>query len=171
MSNGTSSNLWLVGILGIALLAVIFILGRCSVQPATILGPIQFKPGIPDTVYITVQPVTGTSSSDNTVYTADLDTVYCIVAMPEYSEATVHIDEPFLSGDIRATAYPYIENDTLKVENQIEYNIQPKPFEVTLHDTIPVPYPVPVEVPWIEHPATVATGVSIGWLAILIILL
>ena len=171
VSNGNSINYWLVGILGVALLSSVFILGRCSVQPTIVQGPVTYLPGIPDTTYLPLPPTSGVSSGSHTTYTAELDTVYCVVAIPAYAEVEVIINEQYIKGQIRATAYPYIEHDSLKVTNQIEYNLQPKSYEITIHDTIPAPYPVAAEVPWIEHPATVATGVSLGWLALILILL
>lgn len=92
--------------------------------------------------------------------------------MPSLVETIIADTSKIMTVNIRATAYPYINDDTLRIDQTIEYNIIPAPQPVvTIHDTIPYPVPTPMEVPWIERPETVATGVSLGWLAILIILL
>ena len=156
----------MVGILVVALCSATFFIGRSTVQP---IPPAPIKPGIPDTVFVRVEPITGQAHSKPPVYVAELEGIY-IVALPDFAEVEVHIDEPYITGDIRATAYPYVENDTLKIENVLEFNIQPLPYEITIHDTIPVLQFVEADVPWIAKPATVATGVSVLWVLLIILL-
>lgn len=92
--------------------------------------------------------------------------------MPAYVDNEVVIHDSTFDATIRATAYPYIENDTLKIDLPIEYNIQPKPIQqITRVDTTFVPTPVPVDVPWIEQPEVVAGGISIFWLLLGVILI
>jgi hypothetical protein len=115
-------------------------------------------------------PISGTQSSGHTVYTAELDSVICIAAIPAYAEVEVHIEDSIMTADIRATAYPYVENDSLKITNVLEYNIIPAPRPViTIHDSIPYLVMTPAEVPWIEKPAVVAGG-TIGIITILLII-
>lgn len=167
--NGVSNVLVLV-LVGL-LCAGSFYIGRLT-SPEKVCPETVVSPGVPDTIYVPSPPTTGTDNTSGPVYTASLDTIYCVAVMPAYVDNEVVIHDSSFDANIRATAYPYIENDTLKIDLPIEYNIQPKPIQhITLHDTIPVPVPVPVDVPWIEQPEVVAGGVSIFWLLLGVILI
>ena len=134
----------------------------------------RYIPGRTDTIYVPQPVVAGVDNSILPVtYVAELDEIV-IRAMPVYVDNTVEIDTPELTGVIRATAYPYIENDSLKIGLPIEWNIQPRPIEsIARVDSFFVVDSVFVEsdIPFIEQPAVVATGTSMAWLLVLIILL
>lgn len=171
--NGAQSNGWSTVVIIVLLLGVGFTLGFFVHTPKVIsTQEVVYKPGIPDTVRIPVPVTAGNSKPEqsHTVYTAELEPI-TIIAMPDYVETEVTIDEPGVSGNIRATAYPYVENDSLKIDLPIEWNIKPRPIEqITRIDTIPVPVPVPADVAWIEKPTTVVGATSLFWLAIIIFL-
>lgn len=170
--NNGSNNTWLVILLVAMLCTSCFFLGRCSHVPEVIQVPqVVVQPGIPDTTHGTATPISGVSnpSHTHTVYPESPDTVG--ILLPDFVDAVIADTSEKGTVNIRATAYPYLERDSIKINQVIEYNIQIKPIEIVRVDTLSKPYPVPAEIPWIEHPATVATGVSVAWLAILIILL
>jgi len=129
-------------------------------------------PGLPDTSYINIPPIIGESNivTAGEIIPNDSFGLY----VPKYVDNTVVIKDKNLKGIIRGTAYPYIEEDTLKIDLPIEFNIEPKPHMfVTKTDTLKIVDSVwiPTKVPFIEQPVVVATGVSIGWALLLIILL
>lgn len=132
--------------------------------------------GTPDTNHISVAPVVGKDSTTSTVYTAALQPIV-IKAMPDYVELVAILggkETDPVQGIIRATAYPYVESDSLKIDQYLEYNIEPKPIqEITRVDTVKQVDSVWVEKPrsWTEDPAVVATGTSAIWLLILILAL
>ncbi len=164
------SNVLVLILVGL-LCAGSFYIGRLT-SPEKVCPETVVSPGVPDTFFVPSTPTIGTDNTSGPVYTASLDTLYCIAVMPDYVDNEVVIHDSTLDATIRATAYPYIENDTLKIALPIEYNIQPRPIQqITLHDTLEVPVPVPVDVPWIEQPEVVAGGVSIFWLLLGVILI
>ena len=173
--NGVSkgvTNLWPIVVIAVLVGVGCFFIGRSTVQPSFVQGPTEYLPGIPDTVWLPAEPIDGWTNSSQPTYTAELDTVFCIAAMPSMVETIVADTTWQATINIRATAYPWIDDDTLRVDQIIEYSVIPAPMSiVTIHDTLFVPVPTPTEVPWIQKPETVATGVSFVWLAILIILL
>lgn len=164
------SNVLVLILVGL-LCAGSFYIGRLT-SPEKLVPHEVVKPGIPDTVFVPSDPTAGTDDTSGPVYTTSLDTIYCIAVMPDYVENVVEVNDSSVTAKIRATAYPYIDNDTLKIYLPIEYNIQPKPIkQITRIDSVFVPTPVPVDVPWIEKPEVVAGGVSIFWLVLGVILL
>lgn len=74
------------------------------------------------------------------------------------------MDTKSVVGIIRATAYPYVENDTLKIELPIEFNLTPRAMEIAQVDTFWRTDSVFVErdIPFIEKPAVVASGTILG---------
>lgn len=136
--------------------------------------------GIPDTTYQSSGPVVG--NSYNTVqvseptYVATLPDI-TIKAMPDIVETLAVVgakETESIQGIIRATAIPWIDNDTLRIEQWIEYNLEPKPIAIiTQIDTLKYIDSVWIQepTPFIEKPEVVATGVSIFWALILIIVI
>ncbi len=131
-------------------------------------------PGIPDTSYTSVEPVRGRDNTlDNVTYVATLPEI-TIRYMPSYVENEIILpDSGDITGRIRATAYPFIDGDTLKIDLPIEYNLEAKPYaEIIRTDTL---FSIDSlffveEVSWIEKPAVVAGGVSALWLLLIIFL-
>lgn len=164
------SNGWSTVVIILLLFGAGFFVGRFSHTPQVIQTEhLVLKPGIPDTVFVDVPATVGHSEPEHstTVYTGELEPI-TIVAMPDYAETEVIIDEPGVEGRIRATAYPYVLNDTLLIDLPIEWNLQAKPIHITQVDTLTVTVEKPT--PWIEEPEVVATGVSLFWLAVIIFL-
>lgn len=125
--------------------------------------------GIPDTNYIFLPPITGKDTTGSTTYVAVLDPII-IRAMPDIVELEVVVGgsstDP-IQGLIRASSIPYIERDTLKIDQYIEYNLEPKPIQqiaridsIFTIDSVWITMPRP----WIEEPAVVASGISIFWI-------
>lgn len=130
--------------------------------------------GVADTVYVRVPAIAGVDTRvDDVVYTDSIK-VITIEAMPTYVENVVNINSQGLDGIIRATAYPYVENDSLKIDLPIEWNIKPKPMElITRVDTLRIVDSIFTvkDISLLEKPEIIVVGTSIVWLALLIILL
>jgi hypothetical protein len=124
-----------------------------------------------DTTYTSVPNVSGT---DNTVEVGEIEEQTLGIYLPAYVDNTVHVDNENVQGTIRATAYPYLSNDTVMIDLPIEFNLEPKPItQITRTDTLKIVDSVwiPTVVPFLEEPVVVATGVSLGWLLLLLILI
>ena len=127
--------------------------------------------GNADTSYISVPDVGGKDSTIDSV--RYITTTEPIIVIPDYVDNTITIKDSTIQGVIRATAYPYLKNDTLKINLPIEWNLKPRPIEyITRIDTLRIIDSIFVEkeIPFIEKPGVVATGVSIGWILLIILL-
>jgi len=168
-------NTWMVILLSILFAGSTFFLGRCTAPTKTITQTqIVYKPGVPDSTYGPPTGHSGTTYTPSTppVYTATLGAI-TIVAMPDLVETVIADTTEEATINIRATAYPWVDNDTLRVDQIVEYNVEVRPLVITIHDSIGYPEVTyeQVEVPWIEKPETVASGVSIAWLLLIIFVL
>ncbi len=176
ISNGTAIN-WntivlfvLVGV-GCYLIPSPFQSGYVSQPNQTSHNEVAI-PGTPDTSYTHIPPITGTDTTITYGEVIPNDSFGLYV--PKYVDNTVVINDKNLTGIIRGTAYPYIEEDTLKIDLPIEFNIEPKPMtQITQTDTLKITDSVwvPTPVPFMEKPIVVATVASIPWILVLIILL
>lgn len=119
-----------------------------------------------DTTRISHAPIYGVDDwVDNEItYVAQTEPVI-VLALPDYVENLAQVRDKAVVGIIRATAYPYIENDTLQVELVLEWNLQPRPTEsYSRTDTV---FSVDslwfeAEKPFIEEPIVVMTGTFVG---------
>lgn len=129
--------------------------------------------GIPDTNYTSIPPIAGRDSTSVVpAYTASLRPI-TIKAIPDYVEQTVYPFEGDTISLIRATAFPFVEEDTLKINQWIEWNLQPKPIkQITRIDTVTKIDSVfyQEDRPWITEPYVVATGTTAFWVVVILTL-
>ena len=123
-------------------------------------------PGTVDTTLISHAPIYGVDDwVDNEItYVAQTEPVI-VLALPDYVENFSEVRDKAVVGFIRSTAYPWIENDTLRIQVVNEWNLQPRPTEsYAKTDTV---YSIDSlwfdpDTPFMEKPIVVMTGTFVG---------
>jgi hypothetical protein len=117
--------------------------------------------GSPDTNRVSLPDVTGFSDeiSDISYSTPEQSTL----VIPDYVENEQFILEKDFQGQIRATAYPYVDGDTLRIDLPLEWMIQPTQLEITRADTVFTMDSVFIITPrpWYTQPEVVAPSTAI----------